>query len=1134
MNKKWMSRVLAIVLALCMVLAGMVFAEEPAQTHVHELSEPAVPAVETTISEPAVDVIEEEEAVEPAETIEDSEANDETEAEEAIEEEEVLEEETSDEAAEEESVIEEEVSDEAVEEEPVIEEEVSDEAVEEEPVIEEEVSDEAVEEEPVIEEEVSDEAVEEEPVIEEEVSEEATEEEAEVPAEGEVQEEEVELPQMTEGDTAEENTESGCTNESGHQDGNMDCICDHCQTTVHGNYERHYIVESPEWKVYNANYHVAVGKYVWKDICACGADVRSSGTIDEDGSLREYHNEDGEDGSCSVCGFKRAESESCSHSFANGTCGDCLICGEWLHFIENCKCTGCGMTRHEGKGEGEGGCFCSACGETDHGWVVSVVSFTDATYTPCNNDKHYVSGNAVISKLCQDCKTVLEVEAELGAMERQLEDHDGWDSCSKCGFARSEEEVDPENCPHVNVYSFIDAEGRIIGYDNRYEYYSSDVYEYFWCEDCGADLEPVLISTGEIYKKAHGCRTIDCENHLSCPNCGMEASCIHDGEFETVTSFGTGVYVQLDSKKHVFKGQVCDMELCVECGWERTEFKWKYGEIEEEHCFKNGECVDCGAEEPKECKHNFDDGPICSACGAPCEHKNVRDGEYDPYDEEYTYESIDGAYHWQIGVPVRRLTCDDCWTVVEEEPLEEARIRKGHVFYDWDENDEYVEIEACRFCGYKKASCAHANTFVKKTWLDTDYYEVEPVFQKSDAEGHHFTVAKFQDIYCADCDEYLRSEQIGMESYVEPHDLRSGSNICECYNYYDEELGEDVTITYEFACEHPNLETRKVSYAEAAEYATSNDGGMWWGVFYPIDEETHILYTAICYRDVCPDCGATMDRWDLTEAHGSYTAPHEFEDGYCINCNEKQPVVEPDPTTEPTVEPTATPEPTQPAVTDEPVATPTVEPTAAPEATPTAEPTAAPEPTQPAVTDEPIATASPAPTAKPTARPTQPVVEDTPAATQEPAATEAPAVEIPAIESETASIVILNVEKVLTVEEKKAMDTLPVKEQLLSFLIVIGFEEQVGQVMAAEEVEFSAEAVALQEEIKTRLETMTEEEQAVFQEMLLESFPTEVVVIDGVEHTMFILEIEVTDNGVTYIERYGLEYVDGEWSFVRL
>ena len=124
--------------------------------------------------------------------------------------------------------------------------------------------------------------------------------------------------------------------------------------------------------------------------------------------------------------------------------------------------------------------------------------------------------------------------------------------------------------------------------------------------------------------------------------------------------------------------------------------------------------------------------------------------------------------------------------------------------------------------------------------------------------------------------------------------------------------------------------------------------------------------------------------------------------------------------------------------------------------------------------DDPVepAPTTPAPvvTPAPTPRPTMPVVSDvpidqTPAPTPTPVFTQVPAVEtvhgvkaedeVPMVETlvtvvdtiakedASASIQIVNVECVVTTEEKQALDTLPVKEQILTFLSVIGFEEQV-------------------------------------------------------------------------------------------
>ena len=225
-----------------------------------------------------------------------------------------------------------------------------------------------------------------------------------------------------------------------------------------------------------------------------------------------------------------------------------------------------------------------------------------------------------------------------------------------------------------------------------------------------------------------------------------------------------------------------------------------------------------------------------------------------------------------------------------------------------------------------------------------------------------------------------------------------------------------------------------------------------------------------------------------------------------------------------------------PAVTDEPVVTPA--PTVTP--VPTARPTATPAPTL-ELTVEPTVE----PTAEPTPIPTpEPVFEEIPAAEAvhgvkvedaapmvETMMTVADALET---ESEPVTIQIVNIEKVITTEEKEVLEQLPVKEQLLTFLSVIGFEAQVNQAMEASESSFSLEAEALKAQIQTRIESMDEAARAEFETALLESFPQEVVVIDGVEYNFFVLEIEVRVGDSIRYERYGFRREGDEWIFTRL
>ena len=137
-------------------------------------------------------------------------------------------------------------------------------------------------------------------------------------------------------------------------------------------------------------------------------------------------------------------------------------------------------------------------------------------------------------------------------------------------------------------------------------------------------------------------------------------------------------------------------------------------------------------------------------------------------------------------------------------------------------------------------------------------------------------------------------------------------------------------------------------------------------------------------------------------------------------------------------------------------------------------------------------------------------------------------------QSENTTVEIVNIEKVILPEEKVALEALPVREQLMTFLSVIGFEEQVNAAVETGESALSPEAVALKEQIQTRIAEMDEAEYAQFEAALLESFPQETVEIDGVEYSFFVLELEVREGDVVRYERYGFRRENDAWIFTRL
>ena len=146
---------------------------------------------------------------------------------------------------------------------------------------------------------------------------------------------------------------------------------------------------------------------------------------------------------------------------------------------------------------------------------------------------------------------------------------------------------------------------------------------------------------------------------------------------------------------------------------------------------------------------------------------------------------------------------------------------------------------------------------------------------------------------------------------------------------------------------------------------------------------------------------------------------------------------------------------------------------------------------------------------------------------------------IDAIEQEnegaSVSISIVNVEKVVTAEEKAELDALPAKEQILVLLSAIGYDTEVQAALSSMDMELSTEAIALTQAIQERIATASDEEKAAFEALLLECFPVETVMIDGEPVDYFIIELQVEVDGEIHFERYGFHFDEnGEWIFARL
>ena len=138
-------------------------------------------------------------------------------------------------------------------------------------------------------------------------------------------------------------------------------------------------------------------------------------------------------------------------------------------------------------------------------------------------------------------------------------------------------------------------------------------------------------------------------------------------------------------------------------------------------------------------------------------------------------------------------------------------------------------------------------------------------------------------------------------------------------------------------------------------------------------------------------------------------------------------------------------------------------------------------------------------------------------------------------EGASVSIAIVNVEKVVTADEKAALDALPAKEQILVLLSAIGYDTEVQAALSSMDMELSTEAIALTQAIQERIATASDEEKAAFEALLLECFPVETVMIDGEPVDYFVIELQVEVDGEIHFERYGFRFDEnGEWIFARL
>ena len=822
---------------------------------------------------------------------------------------------------------------------------------------------------------------------------------------------------------------------------------------------------------------------------------------------------------CAKCGLKRSVGEKLyytetnKHAFADGVCTDCGEASVCPHDMKVLLYAWDSYTQYE---------------QIDA--ATHRVTYTTTPYyrcLRCGEEWHEDSLQP---------QTVVQTEKH-----QFSEGRDGGWECYACGYV--------SECAHENTVEVYEWAQDISDYTPVDGYTHLVTGTRFWyeeCADCGKRLsdEPMRKEQATAVEN-HNIAEMDglyCWDCGYCPNTEEELpvySCDHTQTYErTVTGNGympvegTNTHI---AASYITEQTVCANNLCQKIVSENTAYTPDSGAAPDYHTFAGG---------------------VCTVCGYACPHADTYEW-YEPDYDASTYTPVDAWTHTYAEHGTLQTVCENCGATVSEK--EEVRTgTESHAYFDG----------VCNWCGVENA-CPHDLTTVEYGWEELTYVKIDENTHKMayDAEGYitclrcgedvgttpvrHVEMIEEHSFYEGECDcgatcEVVQCDHANRVEVWDPEDdevveltgtdVYNHTGVFKRYFYpmcvdcgerfYHEGHWEPVTGTsahyIDFALSSPGVGCMVCGYvpgAEADKFVCEHEETMTQTVsgeeYRPVEgSNAHILTRYTVEQTVC-----TSNRWrcgqilaekviSSTPVEGATEEIHTFDaDGVCTVCGYKQ-LTDPDDPVEPA--------PTTPA--------------------PVVTPAPTPRPTMPVVSDVPIdQTPAPTPTPVFTQVPAVETVHGVKAEDEVPMVeTLVTVVDTIAKEDASASIQIANVERVVTTEEKQALDTLPVKEQILTFLSVIGFEEQVDAALETTGEALSESAQALKAQIQERIAAMSEEEYAAFEQALLTSFPQQTVEVDGVEYTFFVIELEVRVGDTVRIERYGFRQEDEAWIFTRL
>ena len=130
---------------------------------------------------------------------------------------------------------------------------------------------------------------------------------------------------------------------------------------------------------------------------------------------------------------------------------------------------------------------------------------------------------------------------------------------------------------------------------------------------------------------------------------------------------------------------------------------------------------------------------------------------------------------------------------------------------------------------------------------------------------------------------------------------------------------------------------------------------------------------------------------------------------------------------------------------------------------------------------------------------------------------------------------IENIDRLFKSRELNRLYSLPLKDQLLTVQCFLGFGDDVNRAAATDDGLLSSAAVKLIRDIQARVNSMSPEERAAFDQTRRVAFPmTEFEVMPGVTTEVFNIDLAIQTGGITTVNRYSFQNTGSSWKLVNI